>query len=84
LRIIIIAHPTRRSEEINDLQQLNGERLTIIRAKDDLLPLPSSSSLALINNNKLGYFGLMVLALSVPKIMTFYQVLLIKWPAMSH
>jgi hypothetical protein len=58
LRIIIIAHPMSSLEEINDLQQLNGERLTIIRAKDDLLPLPSSPSLALINNdNKLGYFG---------------------------
>jgi hypothetical protein len=58
LRIIIIAHPMSSSEEINDLQQLNGERLTIIRAKDNLLPLPSSPSLALItNDNKLGYFG---------------------------
>jgi hypothetical protein len=58
LRIIIIAHPMSSLEEIDDLQQLNGERLTIIRAKNDLLSLPSSPSLALINqNNKLGYFG---------------------------
>jgi hypothetical protein len=58
LRIIIIAHPMTSPEEINNLQKLNGEHLTIIRAKDDLLPLPSSPSLALINqNNKLGYFG---------------------------
>ena len=58
LRIIIIAHPMSSSEEIDRLQQLNGERLTIIRAQDDLLALPSSPSLALINNeNKLGYFG---------------------------
>lgn len=58
LRIIIIAHPMSSHEEINSLQQLNGKRLTIIRAKNDLLPLPSSPSLALINNdNKLGYFG---------------------------
>ncbi|MGK0248679.1 MAG: hypothetical protein ACI910_001412 [Oleispira sp.] len=58
LRIIIIAHPMSSPEEIYDLQQLNGKRLTIIRAKDDLLPLPSSPSLALINNDdKLGYFG---------------------------
>jgi hypothetical protein len=58
LRIIIIAHPMSSLKEIDDLQHLNGERLTIIRAKDDLLPLPSSPSLALINDdNKLGYFG---------------------------
>jgi hypothetical protein len=58
LRIIIIAHPMSSHEEIDNLQQLNGKRLTIIRAKNDLLPLPSSPSLALINNdNKLGYFG---------------------------
>jgi len=58
LRIIIIAHPMSSREEIDNLQQLNGERLTIIRAENDLLPLPSSPSLALINNdNKLGYFG---------------------------
>jgi hypothetical protein len=58
LRIIIITHPMSSPEEIDELQQLNGERLTIIRAKDDLLSLPSSPSLALINqNNKLGYFG---------------------------
>jgi hypothetical protein len=58
LRIIIIAHPMTSTEEIDNLQQLNGERLTIIRAKDDLLYLPSSPSLALItNDNKLGYFG---------------------------
>jgi hypothetical protein len=58
LRIIIIAHPSTSREKIDDLQQLNGERLTIIRAQDDLLSLPSSPSLALINTElKLGYFG---------------------------
>ncbi|MFT4907672.1 MAG: hypothetical protein ACI978_001755 [Oleispira sp.] len=58
LRIVIIAHPMSRDEEINDLQQLNGARLAVIRAEDDLLPLPSSPSLALIDtDNKLGYFG---------------------------
>ena len=58
LRIIIIAHPSTSREKIDDLQQLNGERLTIIRAQDDLLSLPSSPSLALMNTeHKLGYFG---------------------------
>ena len=58
LRLIIIAHPTSSNEDIEDLQRLNGSRLSIIRAKDNLLALPSSPSLALINNeNKLGYFG---------------------------
>lgn len=58
LRIVIIAHPMSSAEEIENLQRLNGARLSIIRAKDDLLPLPSSPSLALMNNdNKLGYFG---------------------------
>jgi hypothetical protein len=58
LRIIIIAHPSTSREKIDDLQQLNGERLTIIRAQDDLLSLPSSPSLALMNtDHKLGYFG---------------------------
>jgi hypothetical protein len=58
LRIIIIAHPMSTDEEIARLQTLNGDRLTIIRAQNDLLTLPSSPSLALINSdNKLGYFG---------------------------
>jgi hypothetical protein len=58
LRIIIIAHPMSSKAEIDHLQQLNGERLSIIQANEDLLPLPSSPSLALINtDNKLGYFG---------------------------
>tara|TARA_R110001583_G_scaffold130009_3_gene281795 strand:+ start:2809 stop:3429 length:621 start_codon:yes stop_codon:yes gene_type:complete len=58
LRIIIIAHPNSRAEEIDNLQALNGDRLSIVRAKDDLLALPSSPSLALMNaDNKLGYFG---------------------------
>lgn len=58
LRIIIIAHPTSNDDEIHRLQQLNGDRIAIIRAESDLLTLPSSPSLALINkDNKLGYFG---------------------------
>lgn len=58
LRIIIVAHPMSSDEEIARLQTLNGDRLTIIRAHNDLLPLPSSPSLALMNSdNKLGYFG---------------------------
>lgn len=58
LRIIIIAHPNSRDEEINNLQALNGNRLSVIRAQDDLLQLPSSPALALMNtDNKLGYFG---------------------------
>lgn len=58
LRIVIIAHPLSSNEEIANLQQLNGKRLTIVRAQNDLLTLPSSPSLALMNNdNKLGYFG---------------------------
>ncbi|MEH6449810.1 MAG: DUF6436 domain-containing protein [Oleispira sp.] len=58
LRIIIVAHPMSSDEEIDRLQALNGDRLTIIRAHNDLLPLPSSPSLALMNSdNKLGYFG---------------------------
>lgn len=58
LRIIIVAHPMSSDEEIARLQALNGDRLTIIRAHNDLLPLPSSPSLALMNSdNKLGYFG---------------------------
>lgn len=58
LRIIIVAHPNSSREEIAQLQKLNGDRLTVIRAKDDLLALPSSPSLALMNSdNKLGYFG---------------------------
>jgi len=58
LRIIIVAHPMSSDEEIARLQALNGDRLSIIRAHNDLLPLPSSPSLALMNSdNKLGYFG---------------------------
>jgi hypothetical protein len=58
LRIIIIAHPMSSRKEIDNLQQLNGERLTIVRAQDNLLSLPSSPSLALMNSDhKLGYFG---------------------------
>ena len=58
LRIVIIAHPMSNDEEISDLQELNGDRLIILRADENLLTLPSSPSLALINNdNKLGYFG---------------------------
>jgi hypothetical protein len=58
LRIIIIAHPESSEEEILRLQELNGERLLVIRADENLLSLPSSPSLALFNDeNKLGYFG---------------------------
>ncbi len=58
LRIIIIAHPNSSDQEIDDLQQLNGDRLTIVRAQEALLNLPSSPALALLNEeNKLGYFG---------------------------
>jgi hypothetical protein len=41
LRIIIIAHPMSSSEEINDLQQLNGERLTIYRVSVSKWPTMS-------------------------------------------
>lgn len=58
LRIVIIAHPDSRDEEIEQLQALNGDRLSITKANNTLRSLPSSPALALINEeNKLGYFG---------------------------
>lgn len=58
LRIIIIAHPNSSSEDISELEHLNKGRLTVIKAENDLLTLPSSPSLAIFNNaQKLSYFG---------------------------
>ena len=57
LRIIIIAHPHSSDEEIDELIQLNNNRLTVIRAKKELLRLPSSPSLAIYDGDSLNYFG---------------------------
>jgi hypothetical protein len=58
LRIVIVAHPDSQAEDIDTLQQLNGDRLQVIRALPELQSLPSSPSLAIISeDNQLGYFG---------------------------
>lgn len=58
LRIVIIAHPDSLEEDIQDLQQLNGNRLQVIRAQPELKVLPSSPALAILNEqHQLGYFG---------------------------
>lgn len=58
LRIVIIAHPYSDEDSIKKLIELNGDRFTVIRAKTDLLKLPSSPSLAIYDaDNELSYFG---------------------------
>jgi|TARA_B110000196_G_C21074866_1_gene629358 hypothetical protein len=58
LRIVIIAHPDTLAEDIAELKHLNGDRLQVIKATSTLRSLPSSPSLAIINEqNQLGYFG---------------------------
>lgn len=58
LRIVIIAHPNSEEESITKLLELNGDRFTVIRAKPELLSLPSSPSLAIYDaDNELSYFG---------------------------
>lgn len=58
LRIVIIAHPNSDEESISKLLELNGDRFTVIRAKPELLNLPSSPSLAIYDaDNELSYFG---------------------------
>jgi hypothetical protein len=58
LRIVIIAHPDSQEEDIDQLQQLNGDRLQVIRALPELQSLPSSPALAIISEQQqLGYFG---------------------------
>lgn len=58
LRIVIIAHPDSTEEDIQRLQQLNGNRLQVIRAQPELKVLPSSPALAILNEqHQLGYFG---------------------------
>ena len=58
LRIVIIAHPNTQAEDINQIQQLNGDRLQVIKALPELHSLPSSPALAIISEQQqLGYFG---------------------------
>jgi len=58
LRIVIIAHPDTPQQDINELQQLNGNRLQVIRALPELKTLPSSPALAIVGEQQqLGYFG---------------------------
>lgn len=58
LRIIIIAHPSSSDDDIKSLLKLNGDRFSVIRAKDSLLNLPSSPSLAIYNEREeFNYFG---------------------------
>ena len=58
LRIVIIAHPNTQAEDIDQLQQLNGDRLQVIKALPELHSLPSSPALAIISEQQqLGYFG---------------------------
>ncbi|MBL4797962.1 MAG: hypothetical protein JKY50_11155 [Oleispira sp.] len=58
LRIVIIAHPNSQTEDIDQLQQLNGDRLQVIRALPELHSLPSSPALAIVSEQQqLGYFG---------------------------
>lgn len=58
LRIVIIAHPNSQAKDIEQLQQLNGDRLQVIKALPELQSLPSSPALAIISEQQqLGYFG---------------------------
>lgn len=58
LRIVIIAHPNSDEQSISKLLELNGDRFTVVRAKPELLNLPSSPSLAIYDaDNELSYFG---------------------------
>lgn len=58
LRIVIIAHPDTLATDINELSELNGDRLQVIKAAPALRNLPSSPSLAIMSEQKqLGYFG---------------------------
>lgn len=58
LRIVIIAHPDSQDSDINELQQLNGNRLQVVKALPELKALPSSPALAILNDqHQLGYFG---------------------------
>ena len=58
LRIIVIAHPNTTDKELNGLIKLNGDRLTVMRAEESLMSLPSSPSLAIYDaQGQFNYFG---------------------------
>jgi hypothetical protein len=58
LRIIIIAHPRSDEQALQELKRLNGDRFIVVRAKDELLDLPSSPALAIYDEKgQINYFG---------------------------
>lgn len=62
LNVLVVAAPGTSASEIARFQQLNGERMKILRAKSSAatspLKIPSSPALALMHGNgDLGYFG---------------------------
>lgn len=58
LRIIIVAHPQSDEQALEELKRLNGDRFIVVRAKDELLELPSSPALAIYDEKgKINYFG---------------------------
>lgn len=58
LRILVLAPANTSDSQIQSFEQLNGERMQVLKLQPDEISIPASPALALMHGNgQLGYFG---------------------------